>query len=315
MDIIAPGDPEIVHSTSAEDADEYDDFSDTSAALPHAGGVAGMIAMKHPTNLDQEDIEQLLQISASDEGNLGYDSLNAWGRVNAQRALEMIDENHDQLQVLHYTIQGEFPKITQDASPVALELDFGFEDFCSKEYGTITGKRRKYYYDFSIDLGTLGATLATLPDTNLKPYWIRNAQSGLWGAPDGNDIRPENGTYFEGLVSYDSLTGVLSGRVAGWTIVDASTASGACADPNNPCSGQEIPTCYFGQPPVFPLSILVETPTVINSIWVTDPDDPNLLYVNRKDHRYGPEGYIRFRETINLLDINTLEEKEIQFFE
>jgi hypothetical protein len=48
---------------------------------------------------------------------------------------------------------------------------------------------------------------------------------------------------------------------------------------------------------------------------VPHPDDPNLLYVNRKDHRYGPEGYIRFRETINLLDINTLEEQEIQFFE
>ena len=43
--------------------------------------------------------------------------------------------------------------------------------------------------------------------------------------------------------------------------------------------------------------------------------DPNLLYVWRIDYRPDKSGTIWGRETINVLDLTTLEEREIRFFD
>lgn len=43
-------------------------------------------------------------------------------------------------------------------------------------------------------------------------------------------------------------------------------------------------------------------------------ESPDLLYVYRVDYRYRSEGYIGYSKSINLLNIHTLEEREIRFF-
>ena len=48
---------------------------------------------------------------------------------------------------------------------------------------------------------------------------------------------------------------------------------------------------------------------------IPNPDNSDQLYVNRIDYRYRSDGSIRYSQTINLLSVETLEEKEIQFFE
>jgi subtilisin family serine protease len=114
LDIIAPGSRSNVVSTRSTNLPNtniygsYRVFNGTSAAAPHASGVAALLLSHYNkpcysnVNLDPADVEYILQKSATDVNpyvSEEYDDSTGFGRLNALKALEMID--FPTLQIVH----------------------------------------------------------------------------------------------------------------------------------------------------------------------------------------------------------------------
>ena len=87
IDLCAPG----VSIYSTDRNSNYGTKQGTSMACPHVSGVAALIASIAPGMLTNENIREILKVSADDiyELNGGYEGMLGTGRLNAQRALEI----------------------------------------------------------------------------------------------------------------------------------------------------------------------------------------------------------------------------------
>ena len=109
MDLVAPGATQIIattvghHPTNFPNCQPglpiyYDCFQGTSAAAPHAAGVAALMMSEHnvlngaTNNLAPEDVEHIMESTATDElnGPGTYDEPNGWGRLNAGEAVREV---------------------------------------------------------------------------------------------------------------------------------------------------------------------------------------------------------------------------------
>ncbi len=61
----------------------------TSFAAPHVAGVAALVIGKHGGSMSPGQVQAVLRRSADDLGEPGRDASFGWGRVNAERAVEM----------------------------------------------------------------------------------------------------------------------------------------------------------------------------------------------------------------------------------
>ncbi|MHC1705749.1 MAG: S8 family serine peptidase [Tenuifilaceae bacterium] len=84
IDVCAPG----VGILSTIDGG-YDYMSGTSMAVPHVSGIASLLKGYNP-NLANDDIENIIKLSADDKGDSGFDVVYGSGRVNAERALNYL---------------------------------------------------------------------------------------------------------------------------------------------------------------------------------------------------------------------------------
>jgi subtilisin family serine protease len=97
MDVVAPGvdiyTTDIGGGGGYSSGDYFDGFNGTSAACPHAAGVAALILSVNPT-LSNHQVRSLLGSTAEDEvgppgeDTPGWDQHMGWGRVNARQAVE-----------------------------------------------------------------------------------------------------------------------------------------------------------------------------------------------------------------------------------
>ncbi|MDX1652362.1 MAG: S8 family serine peptidase [Brumimicrobium sp.] len=104
MDLVAPGSDSIVYSTLTTNVSGlYRKFNGTSAAAPHVAGVAALLLSHYNRpcysnqNLTIEDVEYLLEKSATDIFDSGPDLKSGAGRLNAGAALEMIKDPTKQI--------------------------------------------------------------------------------------------------------------------------------------------------------------------------------------------------------------------------
>jgi subtilisin family serine protease len=86
IDVCAPG-VDILSTVNGG----YDYMSGTSMATPHVSGVASLLKGYNP-NLANDDIENIIQLSADDRGATGFDNAYGYGRLNAERALNFLQE-------------------------------------------------------------------------------------------------------------------------------------------------------------------------------------------------------------------------------
>lgn len=85
IDISSPG--SLIYSTWR--GNDYDYLSGTSMAAPVVSGIASLLKGYNP-NLYNDDIEHIIQLSADDKGDLGWDQYYGYGRVNAKTALDLL---------------------------------------------------------------------------------------------------------------------------------------------------------------------------------------------------------------------------------
>jgi hypothetical protein len=85
IDVCAPG----VNIYSTILGNTYGHLSGTSMATPHVAGIASLLKGYY-ANLDNDDIENIIKLSADDRGDIGFDIVYGSGRVNAERALNYL---------------------------------------------------------------------------------------------------------------------------------------------------------------------------------------------------------------------------------
>lgn len=68
--------------------------SGTSMACPHVSGVAALIMSQYP-NMTRDIVRGQLRWTVDDLGSNGFDEIYGWGRINAQKAVEEEQPNHD----------------------------------------------------------------------------------------------------------------------------------------------------------------------------------------------------------------------------
>jgi hypothetical protein len=97
VDLMAPGTSQIV--TSLLNAEEgVVPFYGTSAAAPHVAAAAALLQSRFGASLAPEDVEQILQRSATDKlvvpgssNAVGYDIYGGWGLLNIAQAFRILD--------------------------------------------------------------------------------------------------------------------------------------------------------------------------------------------------------------------------------
>ena len=85
VDVAAPGDD--VYSTT--NTTSYGYKSGTSMASPHVAGVVALMLGLDP-GLDPESVRDILQTTADDVHDQGFDENTGWGRINAPAALQAV---------------------------------------------------------------------------------------------------------------------------------------------------------------------------------------------------------------------------------
>lgn len=197
MDIAAPSRWQLTRSaqnyitgTSQASDQAYGGISFTSGATPHAAGLAALMVGYYEstgTPLVQEDIEYIIQASATDVGDFGYDAETGYGRINAGVALQMIEQ--PMCNVYHFgTDVNPHSRIQQLVGEnVIIELD---EPFTTEE-GQVFDKGI-----YSADVYKVTATVThPLPaNAQLNHFWARHSSSTvfkLYGTSGGqNVLRP-----------------------------------------------------------------------------------------------------------------------------
>ncbi|MEX2603883.1 MAG: S8 family serine peptidase, partial [Gracilimonas sp.] len=106
----------------------YYTIAKTSVAAPHVTGIAALLLSENSI-LYNDDIENIIEISAEDKYTSGFDNLYGHGRVNAYEALKLLQSPY----VMNYgsttggsfySQSGDFPMRTYDVSGLSSGLQY-----------------------------------------------------------------------------------------------------------------------------------------------------------------------------------------------
>lgn len=215
IDLIAPGTNDLVYTTASgndNNALYYGSYNGTSSASPHVSGVVALVLSYYNKpcysnfNLDHEDIEQMLQKTATDvDTTIGYDEQSGWGRLNARAMLDSLKKGD--FQIIHPTDAPINYTITLEDTITllgnALE-DYG--PFSNEPLGNLIDDGSVYYkverykiiatYDYSNYL--------IEPTTELLDVWVRKNTSTFSVYTDGTNFTPPGESNEKFKIEHDS---------------------------------------------------------------------------------------------------------------
>ncbi len=185
MDLIAPGSDSIVYTLSmvnpVTEPYPYEKFNGTSAAAPHVTGVVALLLSHYnkdcytKRNLSVEDIEYILEHSATNLYEPGYDDTTGWGRLDAYKALQMIE--NPTKQIIHPDSLISSVIVSRDT--IALSYQ---DAFVADGWGPISStmplENNKYYQvERVLVQNTYSFAEYMLSSTTLNDVWLRPSAS------------------------------------------------------------------------------------------------------------------------------------------
>lgn len=196
LDILAPGSQKDIITTRKNNSlgtqnNSYRYFNGTSASAPHVAGVAALMLSKYNKpcysnrNLDPADVEQILQKSATRISSNEYNEYEGWGRLDAGKAMELID--YPKYQIVHPIEEPyEVNIISQDTIHAFLNDPFYAENngpIGSSFPLEITRKYKIVRYEVELKYGFdnyIQPPLST-PAVELLDVWVRHSQTNSLG--------------------------------------------------------------------------------------------------------------------------------------
>ena len=188
MDLAAPASTATIKSTS--NGQGYFSFGATSAAAPHVSGVVGLLMsyMNDTTgnanykNLAPEDCEFIIQKSATDVDSVGYDVLTGHGRLNAGKAMRMVEKPYRAL--YHFGTGNSSYSITKTlySNSDTIKLT---ERYQNKASVPVWFKKGKYVVKTYQINATVNHLLPFATDS-LMYYWPRPSNSAVLELFNGN---------------------------------------------------------------------------------------------------------------------------------
>jgi hypothetical protein len=185
MDLIAPGTSQIIYTTETG-TNGYHSFNGTSAASPHVSGVAALMCSAHDlpyptwTNLAPEDVEQLMQRTATDitanPASSGYDDYSGFGRLNAGNALVAVSSPY---KIHHYSNAVGATSFSIVPTLVASQTQIVFVD----NYQNISPGvyiADVYKVTHTLNFNDIG------PNETILGVWTRSSSS--FGVPNSNPL-------------------------------------------------------------------------------------------------------------------------------
>ncbi|MBK9147387.1 MAG: S8 family serine peptidase [Flavobacteriales bacterium] len=220
MDLIAPGTVRLVTSTADAPFNfeqcipappGYDCFRGTSAAAPHAAGVAALMHSEHnisstlyPNNLAPEDIERILEKNAQDvvgtagsPYTIGYDAYNGHGLLDAGATMAQV--------AYPYYVYHNQPPISSSFNLYPAQL--------VQLSGNAGGFPDGYYYAERVDATHTYAD-AFLPNTFILDHWPR--ESSTTGTRPQNFIDGSYGSTYAAVVT--DHTAQVTMTTTGWYV-------------------------------------------------------------------------------------------------
>lgn len=198
MDVIAPSIKALVQST--KNGGGYQSFNKTSSASPHVSGVVGLLMsyLNEPfpdyKNLAPEDCERIIELSATDikfpedetdyEYLIGYDDYSGWGRLNAGRAMKLVEKPWNT--VYHFgtnSLSTHTKSHTLVASNQTVHLKETYQNDAADWFSSGTYKVNVYRVD-----ATVNHTLE--PNDTIVAYWARPSSSTVLEARLNDSLLP-----------------------------------------------------------------------------------------------------------------------------
>lgn len=201
VDVGAPASTDIVRSLQGQISGTWS-FGATSAAAPHVSGVVGLLMsyMNNPlqasySDLAPEDCEHIIEMSATDNnrwwdnnnatwyGFLGYDSLSGWGKLNAGRALQLVEKPHNTL----YHFGSKDPNSSAIHNKTFVNLGMNDTIYLNEPYENSQGMWfPKGYYKVNRYQLTDVLNYTLNPNDTIVGYWARNSGVTLFPNWDAN---------------------------------------------------------------------------------------------------------------------------------
>lgn len=181
VDVIAPGTSTVVRTVKAQTTNGFMVFNGTSAAAPHVSGVAALMcsyinsASPALQNLTIEDVENIIQMSASDKSaspaSVGYDEFSGWGLLDASAALNKIKS--PQFKIQHFGVnQNATSSKTRTMIQSHKQVNLVFP------FGTLAAGI--YYADLYEETITLNYSLSDPTNDQIITSWPRFSSTIGW---------------------------------------------------------------------------------------------------------------------------------------
>jgi len=186
IDLVAPGTEALVVTTKSSfnnlSGEKYKLFNGSSAAAPHVTGVAALLLSKYNKkcysniNIDPADVEYILQKSAVDIEDTDYDNRSGWGRLDAEKAMDMID--FPRLQIVHPT-QNPISVEETDSDEITIFLNQPLHEEENGPLGNNFPLELNLFYKVERKEYTLTYNFSNYiqSSTTLLDTWIRHSQT------------------------------------------------------------------------------------------------------------------------------------------